>query len=86
MSGNNKKKPFHEVILVKIGEQIEHLPSPQAEADLRKYGTILRESILPKDKVEDIQMSLLVMLNDVKRCHDTKADKYIKKLLNEIGQ
>lgn len=84
MSGNNKKKPFHEVILDKMREQVEHLPSPQAEADLRKYGTILRESILPKDKTDEIIVALSVIWHSVSVCHDTKANKYLAKLITEL--
>ncbi|MDD2935467.1 MAG: hypothetical protein PHX25_03260 [Candidatus Pacebacteria bacterium] len=84
MSGNNKKKPFHEVILDKMREQIEHLPASQPEADLRKYGAILRESILPKDKTDEIVVALSVMSHSVSVCHDTKAKEYLEKLITKL--
>ncbi|OGD69375.1 hypothetical protein A2811_00825 [Candidatus Campbellbacteria bacterium RIFCSPHIGHO2_01_FULL_34_10] len=80
----NGKKPFHEVILGKMREQIEHLPMAQAEADLRKYGTILRESKLPVDKVDEIVVALSVIWHSVPRSYDTKAEKYLEKLIIEI--
>ncbi len=84
MSTNKKKRPFHEVILDKMREQIEHLPSPQAETNLRKYGTILRESILPKDKTDEIVVALSVMSHSVLVCHDTKAKEYLEKLITKL--
>ncbi|OGD70309.1 hypothetical protein A3I18_01375 [Candidatus Campbellbacteria bacterium RIFCSPLOWO2_02_FULL_35_11] len=81
---NGKTSPFHEVILGKMREQIEHLPTAQAEADLRKYGTILRESKLPGDKIDEIVVALSVMEQSVSECHDTKAKKYLKKLIAGI--
>jgi hypothetical protein len=81
----NGKKPFHEVILGKMREQIEHLPTAQAEADLRKYGTVLRESKLPGDKVDEIVVALSVIWHSVPKCHDTKANKYLEKLITEIS-
>ncbi|KKP74987.1 MAG: hypothetical protein UR79_C0002G0080 [Candidatus Campbellbacteria bacterium GW2011_GWD1_35_49] len=81
---NGKKQPFHEVILGKMREQIEHLPTAQAEADMRKYGTILRESKLPSDKIDEIVIAIALMNQSIPEHYDTKAKNYLKKLTAKI--
>lgn len=78
MTKRKKKKPFHELILDSMEVSVELIPvSSRAEQDLQRFGDILRDAILSKDKRAEIIERIRALL---KRPMPTFPAKYLEDL------
>lgn len=73
-----EKKPFHELILDRMKASVELTSvSSRAEQDLQRFGDILRDAILPKDKRAEIIERIRALL---KRLMPIFPAKYLEDL------
>ena len=86
MEEENKKRPFHVVILERMKKTIPHIGSSHQEAGLLGVlGNILLNSILPEKETESISDSLREMADGLNPTENTKrAKKFLLDLSEEI--
>lgn len=81
-----KKKPFYEVILEKMGTKVPHILSSQDdELELKELGEVLGLSIIPDDKKGEIAERLLAMATESAALGSGRfTNEFLLKLAEEI--